>query len=428
MRFLDSFQNRLYTHLLRQYRDETFCQLLTLKLCNLAAAKFHFINRHSILVSKPYQLTVDPANACQLTCPGCIHSSNAPYRQLFDWPRSTLAVNIYKRFLEKMGPFAFCASLYNYGEPLLNKNFKEFASASKKHLLFTRTSTNLSMPLSDPEGIVMSGLDLAILSIDGTTQDIYEKYRRKGDLGLVFENVKKLVAAKKKLGSVTPNLVWQFLTFEHNAHQVNDAMRMAREFGVDEIIVQTPFGVEIDDPSIRPVRTPHDGRHPFVQWDRQWCTANRRKAITETAGIVEPLFQSSWEQRLCEAGADEEPSSDRPTCNWLYQNITLDGAARLMPCCMAPDHSAKRLVFANFDSERDPINPPMAVLSRLAFSNRETYLERSRHLAPQFLPYCASCTEKPKAYDLANVAADVRTLDNLGAVPRALNWTLTNWD
>jgi hypothetical protein len=59
------------------------------------------------------------------------------------------------------------------------------------------------MPLSDPEGIVMSGLDLAILSIDGTTQDIYEKYRRKGDLGLVFENVKKLVAAKKKLGSVT---------------------------------------------------------------------------------------------------------------------------------------------------------------------------------------------------------------------------------
>jgi hypothetical protein len=62
MRFLDSFQSRLYSHLLPQYRDETFCQLLTLKLCNLAAGKFHFLNRHSILVSKPYQLTVDPAN------------------------------------------------------------------------------------------------------------------------------------------------------------------------------------------------------------------------------------------------------------------------------------------------------------------------------------------------------------------------------
>jgi hypothetical protein len=39
------------------------------------------------------------------------------------------------------------------------------------------------------------------------------------------------------------------LTFEHNAHQVNDAMRMAFEFRVDEIIVQTPFSVAINDPS-----------------------------------------------------------------------------------------------------------------------------------------------------------------------------------
>src|SRR5262249_15584389 len=214
---------------------------------------------------------------------------------------------------------------------------------------------------SDPEGIVTSGLDRAILSIDGTTQDVYEKYRRKGDLGLVFENVKKLVVAKKKLGSLTPNLVWQFLTFEHNAHQVRDAIRMAYELGVDEIIVQTPFRVDSDDPAIRPVRISQQGRHRFVQWDGQWCTANWRKAIIETAGTVESLFQSSWEQRLCEAGADEETSSNRPTCNWLYQNITLDGAARLMPCCMAPDRSEKHLVFANFDSERDLINPPMAV-------------------------------------------------------------------
>jgi hypothetical protein len=97
----------------------------------------------------------------------------------------------------KNGTVAFCAALDNYGEPLLNKSFKEFAPASKKYLLFTMTSTNLSMPLSDPERIVMSGLDLAILSIDGTTQDIYEKYRRKGDLGFVFENVKKLVAPRR---------------------------------------------------------------------------------------------------------------------------------------------------------------------------------------------------------------------------------------
>lgn len=169
MRSMDSFQAKVYARLLREYGAEPFSQLLALKLCNLAVARYHFLNRHSVLISKPFQVTVDPTNACQLGCPGCVHSLNPAYAGQFDWPQLTLSVDAFDRLMEQADPFAFCGSLYNYGDPLLHKRFADFVRASKKYLLFTQTSTNLSMPLLDTDNIVASGLDRIVLSIDGTT-------------------------------------------------------------------------------------------------------------------------------------------------------------------------------------------------------------------------------------------------------------------
>ena len=432
MRSIDAFQRRLYAHLLREYRHEPFCQLFALKLCNLAVARHHHRNRHSVLMSKPFQLTVDTTNACQLACPACVHTSNKEYSALFDWPASTLPVDLYDRFLEPTGVFAFCASLYNYGEPLLHKRFPDFVRSSKKHLLFTTTSTNLSMPLADTDDIVASGLDRMILSIDGTTQEAYERYRRKGRLDLVFENVRKLAASKKKLGSSTPYLVWQFLTFEHNVHQAPDAIRKARELGVNEILIQTPFEVVIDDPGIRAAAAPDRGTHKFAPWSGDWCSEERRKSVEGIFSNIEAAFNYSWEQRFHGTQGSEEDNRPGPrTCDWLYQNMTIDGAARIMPCCMAPDKGEKHVVFANFTQASgagaDLINSPMARLARLAFGNRETYEAEARNRSKESLPYCAGCAENPALYGLANVAGDIRALDEKLALPRSLTWALTNW-
>ncbi len=433
MRSMDDFQGRLYALLLGRYADQPFCQLLTLKLCNLAVAKFHFLHGHSVLMSAPFQLTVDPSNACQLACPACVHTSNREYSARFDWPRSMLPVEIYGRFLEYAGPFAFCASLYNYGEPLLHKRFPEFVRESKKYLLFTTTSTNLSMPLDDPEGIVRSGLDRMILSIDGTTQEAYARYRRKGEIGLVFENVGKLVAAKKKLASPTPYLVWQFLTFEHNAHQVKDAIALARRFGVNELLVETPFEVAIDDPQIRSVVAPSQGSYRFSPWTGDWCSESRRRSITAIAPQIETLFHRTWEERCLAAPNSAEANQSGPrTCDWLYHNLTIDGAGRIMPCCMAPASHEKHLVFerltaANDGKVKDLVNSSMARLARLAFAKRSAYERETAGLPEEKRPYCAKCKEKPLPYGLANVAADIRALDAKRAIPRGLQWTLTHW-
>src|SRR5438876_453211 len=110
-----------------------------------------------------------------------------------------------------------------------------------------------------------------------------------------------------------------------------------------------------------------------------------------------------------------------------FQNITMDGAARLMPCCMAPAHSEKRLVFANFAPAADSVNSPMATLARLSFSNRESYEEKTRDLPDSARPFCAKCDENPRTYGLTNVAGDIRMLDGMSAVPHSLRWGLTHW-
>ncbi len=435
MRFADAFRSKLFDRLDAAYRDELFAKLLALKLSNLAVAQHHYHRRHADLVARPVQLTVDPTNACQLACPGCVHTTNPERRGLFDWPRAALPASVHDAFLELAGPFAFSTLLYNYGEPLLHRDFPSFVRSAKRFLLFTHTSTNLSMPVPDPDALVASGLDRIVCSIDGATQDVYARYRRNGDLALVVENVRKLVAARKRSGTRTPYLVWQFLTFRHNAHQVRDAIRTARALGVDEALVETPFSVEHDDPDIRAVTVRERGRHVFARWDGNWCSKPERHRVDAAAPAIEREYARSWEERFDEetAGAEEPSRRGALTCDWLYQNVTLDGARRVLPCCMAPETSEKPLVFARFDADdgvrlRNPANTPMAVLARLALGDRKSYDSRVRDLPRAERPYCAECREKPPPYHLNNIAGDAWALDPERALPRMLAATLTGWE
>jgi hypothetical protein len=106
--------------------------------------------------------------------------------------------------------------------------------------------------------------------------------------------------------------------------------------------------------------------------------------------------------------------------------MTLDGAARIMPCCMAPDKADKHLVFANFTG-KDVVNSRMAMLARLAFSDRAAFQRDTEGAEPGGIPFCAKCTENPPLYGLVNVAGDIRAIDDRGAIPRRLRWALTNW-
>ena len=66
--------------------------------------------------------------------------------------------------------------------------------------VFVRLSTNLSIkyPVGYLEQFIKSGLGRLIVDIDGTTQDVYEKYRQNGNLNTVLKNLDDAIKIKKQ--------------------------------------------------------------------------------------------------------------------------------------------------------------------------------------------------------------------------------------
>lgn len=106
--------------------------------------------------------------------------------------------------------------------------------------LYTITSTNGHF-LDDRNArrTVESGLDRIIISVDGTTQEVYEQYRVGGDLEKVLQGIRNLVKWKRDLKSGTPHIMVQFLVVRPNEHQIPELFEMARELGADEVRLKT---------------------------------------------------------------------------------------------------------------------------------------------------------------------------------------------
>jgi hypothetical protein len=218
-----------------------------------------------------------------------------------------------------------------------------------------------------------------VLSIDGATQAIYGRFRRNGDLDLVYRNIQRLVAAKRKLGKHTPVLTWNFLAFEHNSHEIPLARKMARKLGVNNFRIAIPFDVTWDDPEIRPKAVKN--RVETLDW---LVAARRPSNWNPFPGSVDGdaimrAFEEPWAGRDC----TDSPSGAGPTCHWLYKNIAMDAGGRIMPCCGAPRPDVN-LVFGSFDGRgSDPFNAEKYRQARTWFGGGVTPSPEA--------PHCTRC-------------------------------------
>jgi len=129
---------------------------------------------------------------------------------------------------------------YFQGEPFLNPSFLEMVKYASGKKIYTATSTNAHYLTDDnARKTVESGLDRLIISIDGTTQEVYQQYRVGGKLDKVLEGAKNIVKWKKELKSSKPFVVFQFLVVKPNEHQIEDVKKLAVEIGVDDVWFKT---------------------------------------------------------------------------------------------------------------------------------------------------------------------------------------------
>lgn len=113
-------------------------------------------------------------------------------------------------------------------------------SYASKSGVYTITSTNGHfLNQANAKKTVDSGLDRIIISIDGTTQEVYEQYRKEGKLESVLEGTKNLIKARSEAGQSYPYVVFQYLVVKPNEHQLDEVLQIAKEIGVDEVKFKT---------------------------------------------------------------------------------------------------------------------------------------------------------------------------------------------
>ena len=248
------------------------------KLFNFARIELQLRFGRTKVWGYPFEWEIDTTNICQLKCPLCHTGLGTVNRQ-----KGVMHFDLYKKTIDQIKDYCIWLSLYSWGEPFLNKRIHEYVAYAHQANIATMMSTNLNKPMTPKmaEDLVRSGLDSLIISLDGTTQEVYEVYRVGGQLDRVLDNIRLLADKRRELGSATPFLEWQFIVMRQNEHQIEDARKMAVELGVDDIVfkkVDFPHGE--DDPVLAerwlPVATDEFRRNqpfekPYMEGgDRCW--------------------------------------------------------------------------------------------------------------------------------------------------------------
>ena len=268
------------------------------KIRNLLLVEAEWLLRRQIVKGKPYILFVDPTNVCNLRCPLCPTGTDDLGRRA-----SMLKYECFTQIIDHFAPYAYEVNLYNWGEPLLNKDiFKMIEYARDKNLMPSMSSNLNTVRETDVDNLARSNLEYLTISLDGVTQETYEHYRRQGNLQLVLDNLRKLLQLRRSLKKKTPFIEWQFIVMKHNLQQVEEARCIAKEMGVD-LLRFIPVGL------------------PFEAKDRA-------------------ALQQEWFPQLDDAsrGKDSQyyflQQPRKTACFYLYRSITINPDNRVSPCCV----------------------------------------------------------------------------------------------
>lgn len=194
------------------------------------------VSRRVHLWSVPAVLMVEPTNRCNLRCPQCHTGSGRIGR-----PYARLPLAHFRTLIDELGDRLVYLLLFNQGEPFLHPQLPDFIAYARRRSIYVTTSTNGHFFDNQEvvERTVISGLDTVVVSLDGTDEKTYERYRCGGDFRRVTQGIRNVVAARTRLGSRAPLVFIQFLVMRHNEHQVESMRSLAKGLGADRLLLKT---------------------------------------------------------------------------------------------------------------------------------------------------------------------------------------------
>ncbi len=183
----------------------------------------------------PFSISIEPTTACNLRCPECPSGLRS-----FSRPTGNLRSDFFRKTIDDLHRDLSFLIFYFQGEPYINPDFLDMVHYASQRGIYTITSTNGHfLNEENARKTIESGLDRLIISVDGSTQDVYEQYRKSGKLEVVLQGARNVVKWKKELKSKTPQLIFQFLVVRPNEHQIPEIYKLAEEIGIDEVRLKT---------------------------------------------------------------------------------------------------------------------------------------------------------------------------------------------
>lgn len=246
----------------------------------------------------PVSIGIEPTTSCNLRCPECPSGLRS-----FTRPTGMLEEELFKKLIDELKDTLTYLTFYFQGEPYLHPKFLNLVKYASQQNIYTATSTNAHY-LTDKQArdTVESGLDRLIISLDGTDQETYQQYRVGGNMEKVLEGTRNILKWRKELRSRTPYVVFQFLVVKPNEHQVPDVQRLAKEMGVDNVLLKTAQIYDYKNGS---------GLMPTIDKYSRY-----RKLVDGTYSIKNALLDHCWKM-------------------WNSCVVTWDG--KIVPCCFDKD-------------------------------------------------------------------------------------------
>jgi len=295
----------------------------------------------------PISVSIEPTTSCNLRCPECPSGLRA-----FTRPTGMLDENFYRSVIDELHRDIMYMIFYFQGEPYLHPTFTELVKYASSKNIYTATSTNAHY-LDDDNArkTVESGLDRLIISIDGTTQETYEQYRKGGRLLKVIEGAENVIKWKRKLRSKTPHTIFQFLVVRHNEHETEAVKRLAQTVGVDEVAFKT---AQVYD---------YENGNPLIPLNEKY--SRYKKNGDGKFHIKNELLSHCWKM-------------------WHSCVITWDG--KVVPCCFDKDASHQ---LGDVSS-----NSFFEIWNSEPYNNFRQSLMKSR----SSIDICNNCTEGTKVW------------------------------
>ena len=299
----------IFNNNLLKQRTALFNMLCSLRynfkrIINYFLIKYQLILRTIKVVGYPYDIFIDPCNICMLHCPLCPTGIGDTSRV-----KAILSFELFKKIIDEVGDYAYSVTFTNWGEPLLNKHLVEMIKYCKKvkHIPFVRFDTNLNIVLTErsAESLLLSGLDMLSVSIDGVTQETYEKYRKGGDLKKVLNNSRLLIDKRQRFRLEKPYIYMQFLVFRHNIHEIGEAINLAHQMGFDAIRIASARAYTGTD-VIKPTRVNYEISKEYL-----------------------PEPGSKWSHYT----SDLKRIGSKKICDWLWKRIVINPDGSVSSCC-----------------------------------------------------------------------------------------------